>query len=71
MFNVLDPAENHAPESTQDLIRYTTQLSRDIRAEVAQSRALLRESREILRKISSLKPNYEYPPVAPPDTTAP
>lgn len=70
MLNVNNPARNHVPESTPDLILYTMQLNCDIRAELDQSRALLRESREILREISSLNLNYEYPPVALPGSSA-
>lgn len=71
MFRLSNLGKDPFPESPQDIRCYVVKLRCDIRAGVAQSRALLRESREILREISCLKMNYEYSPVAPPDTTAP
>lgn len=69
MFNVYSPERSHIPMSTYDIIRYTAQLSCDIRAEIAQTHALLAESQRLLRELSSIGPNYEYSPGAPSATT--
>ena len=59
MSNVIGLASKHVPPHDRESVRRANQLAREVRAEIARSRALLSEARETLHKIPPSRTNFD------------
>ncbi|KQO84957.1 hypothetical protein ASF32_12935 [Methylobacterium sp. Leaf91] len=59
MAQIINLSSRYIPLSDPERVRHSVRLVQEMKAEIARSRALLSETKEILRKMPDLRPNFD------------